>query len=1606
MLPGPERNAAIPLHDEAEKQDLSAADEQELRAFIEKRKWFEAKLEFLQALAPIYPFIHPVLMSALYGSASSFAHLGEAESAWKLPDTQMVEAWVVERDAVEEEVERFDGGDMERMKAKTRQVTRVPLTQPSTDLVEITLDLILLIDRLLKVLRQRGAVLDLVALRLQWDELRWAITQETERVRGEIDEIVRGRGRWAPPDAEDGLAPSASTADVSLNQKLPVRRTSSSFQTPVKRPIALPGSASLSPTPNAPSSPTHSVPSPTRTHFTPKRNLHLPILHSQVVSLQVRQRTLTASSLAISGTVIDKMIDSASQLKGLGGVHGPAEDEGKEGAVPEELIDMQEELEEQVDEVGARLGWCKQLEEQWKRADAHHAAASKARETAETFLESLRVALASLPSIDDHAHLEHLLRLATTSLPPVIDETFPRPSHLAYPDNDGHNLEVVAILTDARTAACQAIEVAHSGMVFYSDLLAARNKVLRHLAQICERQRGIDDVAGRIRTGTADAPRPLLQVQQVKDSFAGWHAQLPAWTTEAQTAAHEAGDVCQQANIDVMRYRKSMRAPPAVRPYLPEAGIDDPTIPETQAAADVLIDAANRLKVETAGAKEDAEVHSQAHRIDAASKQISRDAGDVRADLLIAIRESAWPSTTLRKVDIARIERLGEACKDAAKTFKELDVLLAQQGKSLPDLRTHLQQLVNAAGAQVTELHRLHSVARRVGEQSAVTRAIDEEGERYVERAQQLVSAVGMVLAVAPEVQSQADALQHEIDAWTSHLSVRAVFVDTVTSPEQSTTATSALVTPTLQRFAVQQVEPITPPISPGIPLSTDKLDLADLDRRVRAHINMRSSAVATAMAEVQRTLDEVATRAWAHELAQAIGVLDHAAHALEAERRDKAGRYEALNDGAIDDTRALQAIVLQLEKLQAELSSGDHLGHGVRQAVVSVVEVLNASTALRQQDRDAADRALGSANDALDAYGVLVSAVATALKDVTDRLARAQAAEQRATEDAAAALRRLRDRLDALNLPLVVEPSSDDLRESPSLRRLPSADLAERVHNELDHIGRTLDDIPATADATATKLDLDAALTLAERLDQLVVFAASARMCDSAFSRLLTAIDDASSLSIEDVQVTVDALEMAFRAVRHDPRAIAERKRILGAWQELRTLVDDTLNPHLCVDAPSEAGSDVSAFTSVTAGTSRTGRMRRMTSNLSMASSSRSVSQPLSRTYDTSTAASRARAVSDTPGPSGTTKPGPLSALASASASRIPRPIKSAVSQTDAGRRTPRTSLGPGPRPSSRASIASTARSRQPSMPGQRGAAPRQSFDTPRQRKVKAYVADPNSKLDIAVGRIVNKLDADVPVVPVGLGSPDGWKDESGKYWIGAEGRARLCFCRILRSRTVMVRVGGGWVELSRFLLDHFADVVGDAWQTPTPFEPAHAHAQAAVTPPEPGPVTPSRFGYRATPAPLTSTLLRQRQASHPGPRTSTTPTPKPAPAPALAPTRTAARTSLPLPAAASTVTPPRTPRDSLSTHPRPHSASPSPAAAARHSPATAAATAAGGASPLVPLHFIRRASESPSVRDKERDALRASRRGTLGKSTSGSVLALGGVREGEAGGKGGGGL
>ncbi|KAJ9053761.1 hypothetical protein DSO57_1021019 [Entomophthora muscae] len=76
-------------------------------------------------------------------------------------------------------------------------------------------------------------------------------------------------------------------------------------------------------------------------------------------------------------------------------------------------------------------------------------------------------------------------------------------------------------------------------------------------------------------------------------------------------------------------------------------------------------------------------------------------------------------------------------------------------------------------------------------------------------------------------------------------------------------------------------------------------------------------------------------------------------------------------------------------------------------------------------------------------------------------------------------------------------------------------------------------------------------------------------------------------------------------------------------------------------------------------------------------------------------------------------------------------------------------------------------------------------------------YVADMKDALDVEVARVVNSYPQVVKVIR---------DNETGKYWIG-EKDPKLCFCRVLRSNLVMVRIGGGWSELSKYIADHAVD-------------------------------------------------------------------------------------------------------------------------------------------------------------------------------------------------------
>ncbi|KAJ7688472.1 hypothetical protein B0H17DRAFT_1068866 [Mycena rosella] len=420
----------------------------------------------------------------------------------------------------------------------------------------------------------------------------------------------------------------------------------------------------------------------------------------------------------------------------------------------------------------------------------------------------------------------------------------------------------------------------------------------------------------------------------------------------------------------------------------------------------------------------------------------------------------------------------------------------------------------------------------------------------------------------------------------------------------------------------------------------------------------------------------------------------------------------------------------------------------------------------------------------------------------------------------------------------------------------LPTEDELGRVIQDFSSLCEEVAALPPSAEDPSVDMELNSLRTeitratqLVEHLEDLFKFSEGLHLCDAALSDLLEHIDTYPSVPLtltssfktptdrpaeeqltSRLSFTSSALEhmMAlFAVVRDDQRAIAERNRIQQTWSELEEMAKDRIvgkrsrpvsvsssrsgrgsgrnsrasvrksptkistysvlsaSPNVpsprarsrLVPAQPQSGSRRSTF-----GTERTRPM----SQLSNVSTNRSMSGPV---IHGSTFASRQRTTSLTPSmnppprrPSGipTTSQhrtaSPSVSDASSYSRSIMSPSRSSSGSTSTWSRAPRYSLASLPK----------------SVTPQKKAAP------PR----KKYVANPKNKLDVAVGDVINKL-------PVGImieGVSDSWKDQSGKYWIGDQD-AKLCFCRILRSQTVMVRVGGGWTELSKFIKDHFAD-------------------------------------------------------------------------------------------------------------------------------------------------------------------------------------------------------
>ena len=453
-----------------------------------------------------------------------------------------------------------------------------------------------------------------------------------------------------------------------------------------------------------------------------------------------------------------------------------------------------------------------------------------------------------------------------------------------------------------------------------------------------------------------------------------------------------------------------------------------------------------------------------------------------------------------------------------------------------------------------------------------------------------------------------------------------------------------------------------------------------------------------------------------------------------------------------------------------------------------------------------------------------------------------------------------LRKRLRSINLDGVARPRSQvDVLSLPNNAHRKA--LLKQFSDVIDEVAElpleALDDPVVDTELRSLREEVDAANIFMGIIHHLANVSLSVQSCDNAISDFLEHIDsfpslppgplcsthesDSSLLPEEQLSARlmftesqIQHMEAQFALVPDDPRVISERDRVTRTWSELSAMGHDLLNgrksrPGSVISSGSyssrsSAGetsaslrkkkasySALSASTSggqfltpplaqnrrsVSGGPARD--HSRSSSRASVISTARSVSGPLnsitSRLYN-STFASRQRTNSTTtpssPSMSPRSRPILLPTRPRAQTNQRDRTSSPAMSDSSSVSQ-PRSTMSVSHSSTSRSTWARTPRKSFATLP--RVSPPRSRLPMMR----KPYIANPKSKLDVAVGDVVNKLPKNVNINVEVVG--DTWRDQSGKYWIGSQD-PKLCFCRILRSQTVMVRVGGGWSELSKYV-------------------------------------------------------------------------------------------------------------------------------------------------------------------------------------------------------------
>ncbi|CDZ98760.1 phospholipase b [Phaffia rhodozyma] len=1367
---------------------LDSRDVLELSAFVEKKNWIEEKIEFLRGLRHIDCFI-AMIPSFPDTQPISTQDLVEHN---ELPSYEDLENMYDEQDRIEEEAVIFDAGELVQLRQMARAASKKSLSREDTDLLSITLSTLCLLDTLMHLLRVRADTIDLLSYRLEWDTMRFALAKEFIALEREMKKFVSEKVRWSIKAYDAPSIGNETTGESSRSRQL----TDES----VRAPAAIGRGASRS-----------------------QRILFAQTLELDFQSFRNRIANLRHVSIPQLDKSLTGMIDQAARLQSYNvclkstslnssqrSTDGPiregyALDKTSEkevqsqGAVPNFFLDEQDILEDRVDVLTEWESFLRACIQQWKHVDkSYHSLRKILMETINLSSEVLQ-SVSSHPSIETSKQYSDRASVISSELFEFVslrdDPSFLCLSHPAFPDQEENHSHVVSLL-DAELDKNK-------------EELSRARKLVDEFSKAAEQVDRLNTAKDRIEEFTLTLKQDTQYLLEGSDqdkgssvdfsnlsclqpgSYAVYIAQLPRIWASIDHIRLQSTPYLKEITILLLVLKQHIGIDATFRLSV-EATLD--SFQESSSTASRIRETISNATELLAHCRElNGHLSSTACTFEDLQKQLSDALKRIQWSGLDNIGDSLGDESPIASFESRILDLHSTLSGSLAASLAGLASSFSPAGHPLEKVIHHISSVFESLCAKLRSLRNLFRLLSIIADQTKEMNAVNEEAQMLFKEASSLserMSSASDLVLDSSSLDDPLTLLSRDVTSFVgrtkslvSSIPQRIPLISsprfTLTPSNRAGSITCETITssPPLQFSDLQPVDiTISFTGSSTAQDTTERpLDTSDIDRLVRADANTLAARLTSVTYDVEKHLVRL-VEAVAPPLPQSKGLINSeepqhsSSQAMSSSKRFPSTTLATMEDEILDIERHLKKLSrrssstfsISLKPTSESLISQSRTSTNIetmsefKKAVTCCDDSLSAlldSIDLiqhRSPFEHSVSRASSPSNVSLDSLEVTFSNANVAFQSVLSA-SKTLGEDRRVTFEVKRLTTAMEEMRDIIDAKIETSTMTSGRTSRMSIREDPDSENDIRTYASLSR-SCSVASVHSVASSRSSR---------------------SNSRNSSRFS--LTH----AKLSVPRSQLPSDSSSSEF------PDLFTSKARISrsSSASSFISLDSHALSPTLSSASKSRANGQSPLPVSNSRRQLRSTPVVKHTPASSRRSLGPSIiSPPLSPVHQLS------------PPPNRINSSLPVASRYKSPTSQLNKPL----SPADAG-----------PVASSqyrlrRSTASITPADRQMPFESYSGHQNKPTNDKAEGRvptaRRKPSVPKKDDTLDRAINKIVNDMKVEIPIEP--HVRSDG-VTEAGKYWIGIP--PKLCFCRILRSKTVMVRVGGGWVELSKFLQDHF---------------------------------------------------------------------------------------------------------------------------------------------------------------------------------------------------------